>query len=344
MQPLISVIVPVYNVEKYLPRCLDSIINQTYEKLEIICVNDGSPDNSLVILNDYAAKDARIKIVSKQNGGLSSARNAGMAYATGEFITFVDSDDAIALNCYESCIKYATDDVDVVAFSFTQISANDEQEIFSLPFEGKVRFAEGMLFKQYWSVAFKIFRSSTLKKYDMTFREGFLFEDLDFCSRFFMVCMPTVYYINKPFYFYWNNPGSIWTNTIDKKEGKSIQHIYQLDNVYAFLKRHEALESSLRDFLALCEYCFGVACHLAPAHEQAKCWAEMIVRLRKWDLDYNCNPRLSALFHGDYAIDFNDAVYNKKLKGFERLFCVRREGHYKVIRLFSHRILRIKKG
>jgi len=340
---LVSVIVPVYNVEKYLPRCLDSILAQTYKNLEIICVNDGSPDNSLAILHKYAAKDARIKIVDKQNGGLSSARNAGMACAMGDFIAFVDSDDTIAPNCYEVCIKHATDDVDVVAFSYAKVFGENKREAQTLPLEGKMTFAEGMLAKQFWNVPFKLFRTSALKKYDMTFREGFIYEDLEFCARFFPVCRPTVHYINEPFYNYWQNADSIISNTAARKEGQSIQHIYQLDGVYEFLKKHDALTSSMRDFLALCEYCFRSAYRNAPAYEKAKCCAELTARLRSWALDYSRNPLLASLYDGYYTIDFNKDVYKTRLKGGERFFCVRREGDYKVFRLFGCRVLRIRK-
>lgn len=96
--PLISVIIPVYNVEKYLKRCLDSVINQTYKNLEIILVDDGSTDDSGKMCDEYAKKDKRIKIVHKKNGGLSSARNCGIEKAKGEFLTFVDSDDEITAN------------------------------------------------------------------------------------------------------------------------------------------------------------------------------------------------------------------------------------------------------
>ena len=104
--PKISVIVPVYNVEKYLARCLDSIINQTLADIEIICINDGSTDNSLEILNDYAKKDSRIKIIDQTNAGLSCARNAGMQIAQGEYIGFVDSDDWIDLDFYEKLVCF----------------------------------------------------------------------------------------------------------------------------------------------------------------------------------------------------------------------------------------------
>lgn len=106
-EPKISIIVPIYNVEVYLRKCLDSIVNQTYKNLEIILVDDGSPDNCGVICDEYAANDERIKVIHKQNGGVSSARNAGLEIATGEYIGWVDSDDWIELDMFEYLIKNA---------------------------------------------------------------------------------------------------------------------------------------------------------------------------------------------------------------------------------------------
>ena len=97
----VSVIVPIYNVKRYLAKCLDSIISQTLKDIEIICVNDGSTDGSEKVLAEYAKKDSRIKIVNRKNGGLSAARNTGMPYATGKYIGFVDSDDYIEPTMYE---------------------------------------------------------------------------------------------------------------------------------------------------------------------------------------------------------------------------------------------------
>lgn len=102
---LISIIIPVYKVEKLLPRCIESVISQTYTNLEIILVDDGSPDNSGVICDEYSAKDTRIKVVHKGNGGLPSARNAGLDIATGDYIGFIDSDDYIENNMYENLIR-----------------------------------------------------------------------------------------------------------------------------------------------------------------------------------------------------------------------------------------------
>ena len=94
-ETLLSVIVPVYNVEAYLVKCVESILNQTYPNLEVILVDDGSPDGSGAICDTFADKDSRVKVIHKPNGGLSSARNAGLEEASGEYITFVDSDDWI---------------------------------------------------------------------------------------------------------------------------------------------------------------------------------------------------------------------------------------------------------
>lgn len=104
-RPLISVIVPVYNVEKYLDRCVKSITNQTYKSLEIILVDDGSPDSSPQICDEWAQRDSRIKVIHKQNGGAASARNTGLDNAGGDFIGFVDADDYIDPDMYENMIS-----------------------------------------------------------------------------------------------------------------------------------------------------------------------------------------------------------------------------------------------
>ena len=107
--PAVSVIVPAYNVEKYLAECLDSLINQTFKDIEIICVNDGSTDSTLDIFNDYAAKDSRIKVFSQENKGVSGARNAAMDHITGKYTYFMDSDDVLDINALETLYNIAED-------------------------------------------------------------------------------------------------------------------------------------------------------------------------------------------------------------------------------------------
>lgn len=118
MKQKLSVIIPVYNVEPYLRKCLDSIVNQTYRDLEIVLIDDGSPDNCGEICDEYAARDDRIVVIHKKNGGLSAARNDGIRRATGEWITFVDSDDWCELDYYERMIeKQVETDTDIICAS-----------------------------------------------------------------------------------------------------------------------------------------------------------------------------------------------------------------------------------
>ena len=127
----ISIIVPIYNVEKYLSRCIDSLLNQTLEDIEIILVDDGSPDNCPAICNEYALKDNRIKVIHKKNEGLGYARNSGIDIATGEYIAFVDSDDYVALDMYEKLyIKLKDDDYDMVSSGFYNITTTTRKAEF----------------------------------------------------------------------------------------------------------------------------------------------------------------------------------------------------------------------
>ena len=122
--PKISVIVPVYNVEKYLNRCIDSILNQSYSDFELILVDDGSPDNSGKICDEYAQMDERVRVIHKENGGVSLARNAGIDNARGEYITFIDSDDSIKGNFLESAIAHM-DNVDLYVSGLEMITINN---------------------------------------------------------------------------------------------------------------------------------------------------------------------------------------------------------------------------
>lgn len=119
--PKISIVVPVYNTEQYLCQCLDSLINQNYNNIEIICVDDSSPDNSLSILNEYAVRDPRIKVYTKQNGGVSDTRNYGLKHISGDYYMFIDSDDWLDSGTIESCVgTIIRENADCIMFSYTK--------------------------------------------------------------------------------------------------------------------------------------------------------------------------------------------------------------------------------
>lgn len=131
-EKLLSVIVPVYKVEPYLHRCVDSIRNQTYKNLQIILVDDGSPDNCGKICDEYAELDARIIVVHQENRGLSGARNTGLRYAKGEYVAFVDSDDWIAPTMYETLVRMIErNDLDMARCGITEINSKGEERVLN---------------------------------------------------------------------------------------------------------------------------------------------------------------------------------------------------------------------
>ena len=129
---LVSIIVPIYNVEKYLDRCIQSILNQSYENLEIILVDDGSPDRSSEICDEYRKSDQRIKVVHKENGGLSDARNAGLILAKGKYIIFLDSDDYIEHTMVEDAVTVLEkNDSDIVIWGYYADFVDEDENLIS---------------------------------------------------------------------------------------------------------------------------------------------------------------------------------------------------------------------
>lgn len=141
MKPKVSIIVPIYNTAKYLPKCLDSIVNQTYHNLEIILVNDGSTDNSSQIIQQYAKKDSRIQIINQKNAGQSAARNSGIQKATGKYISFIDSDDEIAHVFIDHLMKpflsNSYTSLSVCGLRYRWLKTNTKQDVFLKPLRPK---------------------------------------------------------------------------------------------------------------------------------------------------------------------------------------------------------------
>ncbi len=149
-KPKVSVIVPVYKAEKYIHRCLGSLVNQTLHDIEIILVDDGSPDNSRKICDDYAAKDNRIKVIHKENGGVSSARNAGIKAATGEYSIHCDPDDWVELTAYEKLYNKAKEtDADMVVCDYYAVTNGNVCVVCETDFCNDYKSAiEGMMLEK----------------------------------------------------------------------------------------------------------------------------------------------------------------------------------------------------
>lgn len=229
-EKLISVIVPVYNVEEYLPRCVDSILAQTYKHLEVILVDDGAKDSSGAICDEYAAKDPRIKVIHKENGGLSSARNAGIEASSGEYLAFVDSDDWIEADAYGHMLdrmeKY---DAKLVCAGRYDVNGRTGERTLGLcPKKEESITAEEMVGRIFlWdgcdsSACDKLYHRSLFE----TFRypEGKVCEDVPITYRIVLKAQRVVL-CDKPIYNYYHRPGSISTQKqITEKTFHFSQH------------------------------------------------------------------------------------------------------------------------
>lgn len=205
MKNKISVIVPVYNLEKYLSRCLDSVCNQTYKNLEIILVDDGSTDNSSKICDDWAMKDSRIIVIHKENGGVSSARNVGINKATGDYIHFVDGDDWLELNCYEKIIE--VNDNKTVMFNTYFVKSKDKFIKFNYDFS-EISNQKEMIYKLingglgYTNCWSRIFCRDIIETNELLFDESIsVGEDFLFLYKY-LKCIDIIYCINEPLYNY----------------------------------------------------------------------------------------------------------------------------------------------
>lgn len=239
----VSIIIPVYNAEKFLKKCLDSIIEQTYENIEIICVNDGSKDGSLNILKEYQEKDFRIVVINKENAGVSEARNDGIKKSTGEYVMFADADDWLEKDAVEIMYNALQEKkVDVVRGNYYINTSYEQSELQGnmcglndlvlktddKEFVKKVHknLLKGNLLCYVWALLIKkdvILKTSLFKKGIVMMEDSIFYNEL-------MNVIDSIYFLDKPMYHYYYNPSSCT---------KSSE--YYVRNMYNLLKVHKIL-------------------------------------------------------------------------------------------------------
>ena len=252
--PLISVIVPIYNVEKYLDRCVESIVNQTYKNLEIILVDDGSPDNCGAMCDSWAEKDSRIKVIHKENGGLSDARNAGMDAATGDLMGFVDSDDYISPDMYQHLYENMLENNSDISACGVQIVFEDDRPANLLTKDGNIVLKTGEAMKAIIEetylkqpVWYKLYKTKLIE--NIPFEKGKYHEDV-FWSYQAIGKAKIVSVFDIPCYFYLQRDGSIMGENYSLK---------RLDALVAKIARVEYIEMNYPEllFLAKCDLWFS---------------------------------------------------------------------------------------
>lgn len=259
-QPLVSIIVPIYKVEPYLRQCLDSIVNQTYTNLEIILVDDGSPDGCPQICDEYAARDKRIVVIHKENGGLSDARNAGLDICKGEYISFVDSDDWIVENCIELMVGLSQQKkFDIILSAHYNTFDDNHIELHPSPCPFGPMDSHTILFNlckynctDLQSICGKLYKRDLLN--NIRFPIGKLYEDMYTNFLVFIKSTKNIY-LQEPLYVY-----RLHRDSIMGKTKSSIFSIEPLEIRYHYLKNHNEKKAAEQSLPALCWdflYAFG---------------------------------------------------------------------------------------
>jgi len=240
----ISVIVPVYKTKDYLERCINSLINQTYSNLEIILVDDGSPDSSGAICDDYSDKDVRIRVIHKTNGGLSSARNAGLDVATGDYIIFVDSDDDISCDfCQKMLDTMISTSADIVecdrfdiydTYVFEEFAGDGSVLVYKTVDALELLVKNKIFHQTVWA---KLYKASIIK--DLFFEHGKIHEDEFYTWQAFVRCR-SIARLNSKLYNYYHRDGSIMEQKFS---------ISRLDALEARMHRHRFICTNFPDLI-----------------------------------------------------------------------------------------------
>jgi len=250
MKSKVSVIVPVYNVQDYLGDCLDSLIKQTYKDLTIICVNDGSTDRSGKILEQYGKKDKRIRITNKKNGGLSSARNAGLKECKTEYVMFCDSDDSFDETMCEKMLSAIEKDksdiaicgVNVIYGAHAEMKESDDK-YYGLKYNGKKRVNDEVILNTDVAIMSKIFRRQIILDYGISFPEGLNNEDFYFYNAY-MSAASTASYVDDKLYNYKRREGSIMSKNFEQGS-LSLDHLKVAEKLFEFYEKEGFLKKHL---------------------------------------------------------------------------------------------------
>jgi len=313
----VSVIVPVYNVEDYLERCLDSLVNQTLKDIEIIVVNDGSPDNSQEIIDKYQNKYPNIHGYQKKNGGVSAARNFGIEKADGEYIAFIDGDDYVLHNMYELMYKKAkSGNFDIVACDLNYVYGENEKIEVSCGIKTDTTNIKQMYIDMYPCVWNKIYKKKLFNN-DIKFKEGVWFEDVEFLYKIFPY-IKSIGVIKKPLNQYVQHQGSI-TKTYDDR---LYNYIDNWNGILEFYKERNLYKEYYKELeYSYVRYLYATFIKQATNFEKEeydKAVNKAIENVKMNFPHYKKNKYFYKSKKGIYLVLFNKKIANilyKKIKG-----------------------------
>lgn len=303
----VSVIVPVYNVFDYLDKCLNSLVHQTLKEMEIIVVNDGSTDNSQDIIDKYAKKYSNIKSFIKKNSGLSDTRNFGIDKATGEYITFVDSDDYLDINMYQEMYdKAGKGNFDIVASDINYVYKDREVIVKTDP-KKDTKDIRKVFINLYPTVCTKIFKRELLMNNHLRFKSGVWYEDVEFMYRL-LPYVKSIGVIHKPYYQYVQREKSI-TSTVS---AKIYDYIDNFNGLVDYYKKNNLYHTYYKELeYAYVRYVYATFIKTALGYsydEYIKAVDEAQKNVRKNFPQYRRNTYFYRSLKGLYLIMFNKKV------------------------------------
>ncbi len=329
-EPLISVIVPVYNVQKYVARCLDSLILQTYSNLEIILIDDGSKDNSLKILREYEKKDNRIKVLTQKNEGVSKTRNKGIALSKGEYISFIDSDDYVSLSLYQkfvNAINKAKVSPDIFCFNLAFYYEKKDLENIGLGCSFSIRDWQNRKdestihtfddckrpFSGNLSACNKIFKRSFFVDNNLYFPDRRCFEDFQF-AFYALLCAKSILLTNERLYTY----RKISHNSLTKNYNSYIFEIFDVNrNIENKLKEAGVYEDYKYAFLQHKYRQYAFLYFQANKNDRAKFFVSAKIDLKN-SFDSSIKPEIVSQLrdnniYGDF-LTLDEEVFYQKYK------------------------------
>ena len=240
--PLISIIVPVYNVEKYLSRCIDSILSQSFTDFELLLIDDGSKDDSGRLCDEYAEKDARIRVFHKENGGVSSARNVGLDNANGEWVYFADSDDELMENGLIILTDCICDEVDMVLAGIEEYYEDGslkhsvsirKKELMSPSESVLICYEKYSRYYRYLGyMCIRLFRKKIINSHNLRFDESITVkEDTLFIVQYLCNCSGKTFFTTEPVYKYYRHGTSVMTSLLEKWDDRYVSSFYAVQKM-----------------------------------------------------------------------------------------------------------------
>lgn len=307
----ISVVIPVYNTARYLPNCLDSLVDQTYRDIEYILVDDGSSDTSLDICRLYAEKDDRFVVIAKENGGPSSARNLAIERARGEYVTFVDSDDFVVRDAYAriAALLEKHENPDCLVFGGYLVPDNASEHLYSLVNTRDIVYTEfepTMLFHETGTRPFlwlQVMKRSIIVENNIKMDESIkLGEDQLFQMEFFPYTKKVAFVSEKFYNYRWRRAGSIMHETAEKKQKKLLLHVDLVDKVFNLMEEKQPSPEMLEKTLIWSIFfLWGDIAYLLEeeqneiAHALVKVWEKHNYRSLTENFDHWCRVRLEHI-------------------------------------------------